>query len=65
MQTYEALKYTATMTVSTVKLRIQSFKLRYFPFQSFSLFFFFPMSPHVLVDFVVLPPGRGRSVTDF
>jgi len=24
-----------------------------------------PMSPHVLVDFVVLPPGHGRSVTSF
>ena len=24
-----------------------------------------PMPPHVLVDFVVLPPGHGRSVTDF
>ena len=23
------------------------------------------MLPHVLVDFVVLPPGYGRSVTDF
>jgi len=27
--------------------------------------FFCPMPPHVLVDFVVLPPGHGRSVTDF
>ena len=24
-----------------------------------------PVPPHVLVDFVVLPPGRGSSVTDF
>jgi len=24
-----------------------------------------PRPPHVLVDFVVLPPGHGRSVTDF
>ena len=23
------------------------------------------MPPHVLVDFVVLPPGHGRIVTDF
>jgi len=23
------------------------------------------MPPHVLADFVVLPPGHGRSVTDF
>ena len=23
------------------------------------------MPPHVLVDFVVLPPGHGRSVIDF
>jgi hypothetical protein len=23
------------------------------------------MPPHVLVDFVVLPPGHGSSVTDF
>jgi len=29
------------------------------------LFFLNPMPPHVLMDFVVLPPGRGRSVTDF
>jgi len=28
-------------------------------------FFFCPVPPHVLVDFVVLPPGHGRSVTDF
>ena len=25
-------------------------------------FFFGPMPPHVLVDFVVLPPGHGNSV---
>ena len=24
-----------------------------------------PNAPHVLMDFVVLPPGHGRSVTDF
>jgi len=29
------------------------------------LIFFGPMPPHVHVDFVVLPPGHGRSVTDF
>jgi len=28
-------------------------------------FFFGPMPPHVLVDFVVLPPGHGGSVTYF
>ena len=28
-------------------------------------FRFCPMPPHVLVDFVVLPPGHGRSVNDF
>jgi len=27
--------------------------------------FFFPMPPHVLVDFVVFPPGHDRNVTDF
>ena len=27
--------------------------------------FFPPMPPHVLVDFMVFPPGHGRSVTDF
>jgi len=27
--------------------------------------FFGPMPPRVLVDFVVLPAGQGRSVTDF
>jgi len=27
--------------------------------------FFCPMPPHVLVDFVVLPPGHGGSVTYF
>jgi len=31
----------------------------------FNVFFFSPMPPHVLVDFVVLLPGHGRSVTDF
>ena len=29
-----------------------------------TVFFFGPMPPHVLVGFVVLPPGHGRSVTD-
>ena len=33
--------------------------------RKFVLLFFNPMPPHVLVDFVVLPPGHGRSVTDF
>jgi len=28
-------------------------------------FFFGPMPLHVLVDFVVHPPGHGRGVTDF
>jgi len=28
------------------------------------MIFFCPMPPHVLVDFVVFPPGHGRSVTD-
>ena len=32
--------------------------------ESFNVFFC-PMPPHVLVDFVVLPPGHDRSVTDF
>jgi len=27
--------------------------------------FFGPLPSHVLVDFVVLPPGNGRRVTDF
>jgi len=27
--------------------------------------FFNPVPPHVLVNFVVLAPGHGRSVTDF
>ena len=27
--------------------------------------FFGPIPPHVLVEFVVLPSGHGRSVTDF
>ena len=27
--------------------------------------FFFQCPPHVLVDFVVFPPGHGRSLTDF
>ena len=29
------------------------------------LLLFLLIPPHVLVDFVVLPPGQGRSVTDF
>ena len=35
--------------------------------KSRNVFFFSPpMPPHVLlVDFVVLPPGHGRNVTDF
>jgi hypothetical protein len=32
----------------------------------FSLYLFFPaMPPHVHIDFMVPPPGCGRSVTDF
>jgi hypothetical protein len=27
--------------------------------------FFFPMPPHIRTDFMVPPPGCGRSVTDF
>ena len=27
--------------------------------------YIYPNPPHVLVDFVVFPPGHGRSVTDF
>ena len=35
-------------------------------FDNFDNFFFGPMPPpHDLVDFVVLPPGHGRGVTDF
>jgi len=30
-----------------------------------TVFFFGPIPPHVLVEFVVLPSGHGRSVTDF
>jgi len=29
------------------------------------IYFFCPMPPHVLMDFVVLPTGHDRSVTDF
>jgi hypothetical protein len=28
-------------------------------------YFFPPLPPHVLTDFVVPPPGCGRSITDF
>jgi hypothetical protein len=34
MQTYEGITYRVTKTVSKVKLRIWSFRLRCFPFQS-------------------------------
>ena len=34
-----------------------------FPVDSNIVFFSMPL--HVLVDFVILPPGHGRSVTDF
>ena len=44
-----------------VKFHIPSFCFCSF----FVLFFVFPMRPHVLVDFVVLPPGHGRNVTYF
>ena len=29
------------------------------------IFFFYPMPHMSFTDFVVLPPGHGRSVTDF
>jgi len=32
---------------------------------NFARCFFLPIPPHVLVDFAVLRPGHGRSVTDF
>ena len=30
-----------------------------------NIIFFYPMPPHVLMDFVVLPTGHARSVTNF
>jgi hypothetical protein len=30
-----------------------------------TFFILYPMPPHVLMDFVVFPPGHGSSVTDF
>ena len=33
--------------------------------RSIIVLFFFPMPPHVLVDFVVLPPEHGRSLTAY
>jgi len=40
--------------------------LRYVPQINPNNTFFPPMPPpHVLVDFMVLPPGHGRNVTDF
>ena len=42
------------------------FKKLYTKIENVTNFLFFgPMPPHVLVDFVVLPLGHGRSVTDF
>ena len=29
------------------------------------IYIYISMPPHVLVDFVIFPPGHGRSVTDF
>jgi hypothetical protein len=38
----------------------------WYPFGNWRTGFFFnPMSPHVLMDFVVFPPGHDSSVTDF
>ena len=39
----------------------------YFMFNNFFLEYrvIYEISPHVHVDFVVLPPGHGSSVTDF
>ena len=46
-----------------IKLNVQVFlKMNTWMFETFPP----PMPPHVLfVDFVVLPPGHGRSVTNF
>jgi len=38
---------------------------RFYIFELDSQFFSSNAPPHVLVDFVVLPPGHGRNVTDF
>jgi hypothetical protein len=37
---------------------------REFIYLIYLLFIYFPMPPHVHIDFVVPPPGCGRSVTD-
>jgi len=38
---------------------------RYVRKQRIKTFCFRPMPPHILVDYVVLPPGHGSSVTEF
>ena len=55
-------KNTINQTFHHVSGTFQSFakKMLYIHF-----FFLPPMPPHVLVDFVVFPPGHGRCVTDF
>jgi len=44
--------------------KMPNFELWHFCLK-WAIYIFSPMPPHVLVDFVVLPPGHGRSVTDF
>jgi len=55
------LHYTASGIITLKKVG----GLKLLKYNSINMSNFFPMPPHVLVDFVVFPPGHGRSVTDF
>ena len=69
-----ATKYWAASIVSFLSKRWTSFILaesvqtahNHDHARKSNIFFFFPQCHHMsFVDFVVLPPGHGRSVTDF
>ena len=50
---------------SPVVVCLQHSKSRTFECTSGKCLFFKSNAPHVILDFVVLPPGHGSSVTDF
>jgi len=60
--------YQSYLNIKILDLAKENRVVTYFPPHTSlksNLLFFFQMPPHVLVDFMVLPPGHGRSVTDF
>jgi hypothetical protein len=67
INTHQTFVYTMPLVADCVCLCVCffSFGLTFGVSPHFSITFFLPMPLHVPMDFVVSPPGCGRSVTDF